>query len=84
MVSSKTKEIVHHHHYHNTPKRKVNWVLTLIMSLFFGVLGVDRFIMGHVGLGLLKLFTFGGLFIWAFVDFIRIAIKSDFNGVEWE
>lgn len=54
------------------------------MSFFFGVLGIDRFIMGHVGLGILKLFTAGGLFVWAFVDFIRIAVKSDFGGtVEW-
>jgi TM2 domain-containing membrane protein YozV len=32
--------------------KQVNWTLTLIMSIFFGSLGVDRFIMGHVGLGI--------------------------------
>ena len=80
-----TKEIIHHHHYHNAKKNKVNWVLTLIMSFFFGVFGIDRFSMGHVGLGFLKLITCGGLGRWALIDFIRIAIKSDFGGsVEWE
>ena len=64
-------------------RKKVNWTLTLIMSFFFGTLGVDRFIMGHVGLGFLKLFTLGGVFIWYIVDFIRIAMKKEFKGVQW-
>jgi len=53
------------------------------MSFFFGTLGIDRFMMGHVGLGLLKLVTFGGFLVWWFVDFIMIATKSEFVGVEW-
>ncbi|MFH0961192.1 MAG: TM2 domain-containing protein [archaeon] len=64
-------------------KKKVNWALTLIMSVLFGSLGVDRFIMGHVGLGLLKLFTFGGCGIWWLVDVILIATKHPFEGIEW-
>ena len=63
--------------------RKVNWVLTLVMSVIFGSLGVDRFIMGHVGLGLLKLVTFGGFGVWWLVDVILIATKYNFKGVEW-
>jgi len=63
--------------------RKVNWVLTLIMSILFGALGVDRFIMGHVGLGILKLITLGGCGIWWLVDLILIATKHEFDGIEW-
>ncbi len=63
--------------------RKVNWILTLIMSILFGALGVDRFIMGHVGLGILKLITFGGCGIWWLVDLILIATKHEFDGIEW-
>lgn len=33
--------------------KKVNWILTLVMSILFGSLGVDRFIMGQVGLDIL-------------------------------
>jgi len=77
------KEVVHHHYHHNK-KRKVNWTLTLIMSIIFGGLGVDRFIMGHVGLGILKLITLGGCGIWWLVDLILIASKHEFKDIEWE
>lgn len=63
--------------------RNVNWILTLVMSIFFGTLGVDRFIMGHVGLGILKLITGGGLGIWWLVDVILIATKHQFRNVNW-
>ena len=63
--------------------KKVNWVLALVMSIVFGELGVDRFIMGHVGLGILKLITFGGCGIWWLVDLILIATKHDFEGIQW-
>jgi TM2 domain-containing membrane protein YozV len=64
-------------------KKKVNWVLTLIMSIFFGQLGIDRFLMGHVGLGILKLVTFGGCGVWWLVDLVLIATKYSFEGIEW-
>ncbi len=69
----------------NLPKneREVNWVLTLIMSIIFGGLGVDRFIMGHVGLGILKLITFGGCGVWWLVDLILVATKHPFKGIKW-
>ncbi len=63
--------------------KKVNWLLTLIMSILFGSLGVDRFIMGHVGLGILKLITLGGCGIWWLIDLILIATKHKFEGIEW-
>ncbi|AKM82427.1 TPA: NINE protein [Candidatus Berkelbacteria bacterium] len=63
--------------------RKLNRVLVLILSIFFGQLGVDRFMMGQVGLGILKLITFGGLGIWWLVDVILIASKKPFPNVEW-
>jgi len=60
-----------------------SYVTALLLSFFFGVFGVDRFYLGHVGVGLGKLFTFGGLGIWAVIDFILIATKNikDSQGV---
>jgi TM2 domain-containing membrane protein YozV len=63
--------------------KKVNWILVLVMSVVFGSLGVDRFIMGKIGTGLLKLVTLGGFGIWWLVDVILIATKHKFEGVVW-
>ena len=56
-----------------TGTKKVNWVLTLVLSILVGWLGVDRFVMGQVGLGILKLITGGGCGIWWLIDVILIA-----------
>ncbi len=64
-------------------KRQVNWTLALVMSIFFGSLGVDRFMLGQVGLGILKLVTLGGFGVWWLVDVILVATKYQFRDVEW-
>ncbi len=62
---------------------KVNWMLCLIMSVVFGSVGVDRFLMGKVGTGIIKLVTLGGFGIWWLIDVILIATKHKFEGVKW-
>ena len=49
-----------------------SFLVTWLLSLLLGVLGVDRFYLGKVGTGLLKLFTFGGVGIWAVIDLILV------------
>jgi TM2 domain-containing membrane protein YozV len=63
--------------------KKVNWILTLVMSILFGGLGVDRFIMGKIGTGILKLITGGGFGIWWIIDIVLVATKHPFKDVEW-
>ncbi|CDS42700.1 TM2 [Echinococcus multilocularis] len=47
---------------------------TVMLSLFLGGLGADRFYLGMWREGLGKLFTFGGLGVWSVVDFILVVV----------
>lgn len=44
----------------------------LIISLFLGGYGIDRFYIGDTGAGILKLITCGGCGIWAIIDWFVI------------
>jgi TM2 domain-containing membrane protein YozV len=49
-----------------------SFLVTFLLSLFLGSLGIDRFYLGKIGTGILKLLTAGGLGIWATIDLILI------------
>jgi len=49
----------------------------LILSVLLGTLGVDRFMIGDVGMGMLKLFTFGLCGILWLMDIFTIRDKVD-------
>jgi TM2 domain-containing membrane protein YozV len=64
-------------------KKDKNWIAALLLSILVGSLGIDRFYMGYVGLGILKLITLGGFGIWWLIDLILVAMKHDFAKVNW-
>jgi hypothetical protein len=57
------------------PAGEKEWLVALLLSILVGVFGVDRFYLGYVGLGILKLLTGGGCGIWYIVDIILIAMN---------
>lgn len=64
------------------PEQK-EFLVALLLSIFLGQLGIDRFYMGYIGTGILKLITLGGCGIWWLIDIILIATKklNDANGL---
>lgn len=48
----------------------------LLVSIFVGVLGIDRFMIGDTGVGILKLLTGGVLGILAVIDWFTISKKN--------
>lgn len=61
-------------------KSEKAFVPILLLCFFLGALGVHRFYAGKVGTGILMLLTFGGLGIWALIDFVIIACGSFKDG----
>jgi len=65
---------------------KKQYMVALLLSVFLGGLGVDRFYLGYTVLGIVKLVTAGGCGIWWLIDLILIATKKlkDANGNDLE
>lgn len=51
-------------------------------SFFLGILGLDRFLIGDWGKGLVKLLTAGGLTIWWLVDWFLIMEETRRKNME--
>lgn len=50
--------------------------IMLILSIFFGHFGIDRFLLGEIGMGLLKFLTFGCCGVLTVIDWFTIVEKT--------
>ncbi len=56
----------------NDLRLNTEWLITLLLCFFLGVIGVHRFYNGKNGTGILMILTLGGLGIWVTIDLIII------------
>lgn len=55
---------------------KYHYQTAVLFSIFLGFLGVDRFYLGYVAFGVIKLCTFGLMFIGYLIDMILIITQT--------
>ncbi|MFE5601337.1 TM2 domain-containing protein [Streptomyces coelicoflavus] len=48
-----------------------------LLQIFLGTLGIGRFYVGSVGVGVAQLLTCGGLGFWALIDGIIFLVSND-------
>jgi TM2 domain-containing membrane protein YozV len=54
----------------------------LLISIFAGAYGIDRFYIGDTGMGVGKLLTCGGFMVWAIVDWFLIQGATKEKNIE--
>ncbi|MCL7988300.1 TM2 domain-containing protein [Sphingobacterium sp. lm-10] len=56
--------------------------MSLIISILAGTFGIDRFVIGDVGMGIGKLLTCGGLGVWTIIDWFMIQSATKQKNME--
>ena len=73
------ERLMYSDHYHfmlATSAELKDPTAVLLLSLFLGYYGVDRFVLGDIGLGVAKLLTLGGCYIWGIIDIFLVQNRA--------
>jgi TM2 domain-containing membrane protein YozV len=49
-------------------------LIALLLAVFVGFIGIHRFYLGYIGIGVAQILTFGGCGIWSLIDLVRIVL----------
>jgi len=60
----------------HTAESDKSWWVAFWLNILLGLVGADRFYLGNVGSGLLKMFTLGGLGIWVCYDLVMLLLGA--------
>lgn len=60
-----------------------NPVLLFGFNVWLGFLGIDRFLVGDILAGVLKLITFGGFGLWVLIDYFLIGGRTRQKNIEY-
>lgn len=70
----------------SSPHTGKSWLVSVLLAMFLGFLGLHRFYTGYIALGVVQLLTLGGCGIWALIDFIALCFDKykdvDGNGFD--
>jgi TM2 domain-containing membrane protein YozV len=56
--------------------KQKNRMIALVLSMFLGMIGADRFYLGKTKTALLKAVTLGGFGLWWFIDNIMLMVDA--------
>ncbi len=66
-------------HFYNSERTKPDTMLILILIGFLGIAGINRFVMGQIGLGILYLLTGGLCIVGTIIDAVNYKKLADEN-----
>mgnify|MGYP004551932175 CR=1 FL=1 len=70
----------YYNNYQTYKEREDRWLITLILCIVLGGLGIHRFYTGNTTTGIIMLLTLGGCGIWTLIDIIMIACNTYVDG----
>jgi len=76
LIAENAQKCKHCGEWLNKDGKAKSFKTTILLSFFLGFLGAHRFYTGYIGIGLLQLFTLGGLGIWALIDTLSIGFNN--------
>lgn len=76
LIDENAQKCKHCGEWLNKTVKSKSFKTTIWLSYFLGLLGVHRFYTGYIGIGLVQLFTLGGLGLWSLIDLISISLNK--------